>query len=441
MRSLRSTSKISAAAALSIALSAAGCGGGAPASGGSTAGRASKDGQITTASGQAVTKAAQERWKGANEDFAKADAAGWSSGKCEDVSDSFLDATKAQGSKFAEAYYMAGLSLERCKKHDDAMKYYQKALEVNPKFCPARAAVGLDLLEKGNSSAATAAFQQAITNDNQCTPAYVNLAVIQKSQGAAQAEEALKNLRRALAVDSNYLPAYNQMALLYLDQARQGKAESLDLAQVVSRQAQLIDPKYAPIYNTWGLISMHSGNVIEALRFFEQASNLDPTMFEAHMNFGAVTHSFRGYEDAQRAFQKAVDLRPKDYDARIGLGAALRGLRKTAEAKAEYEKAIEIDGARPEAYFNLGILAQDFMEGTVPDLETAKKHFGQFVSRAGSSPAVKAQLDDVQRRCDAATARKKRKTSKDCRPGRLQNIETAIEALNAAAAFQKGAKK
>ena len=53
----------------------------------------------------------------------------------------------------------------------------------------------------------------------------------------------------------------------------------------------------------------------------------------------------------------------------------------------------------------------------------------------------KAQLDEVQRRCDAATAKKKRKRSTDCRPGRLQNIDNSIEALNAAAAMQQKAAK
>ncbi|MCA9601023.1 MAG: tetratricopeptide repeat protein [Polyangiales bacterium] len=415
------------------------CGGGSTGPGGSPAGpKAHTDGGevIKTASGRAVTQEAHDKWSDALAAYDKAAQAGWNSGSCSSVSDDFLDAAKAQGNKFAEAFFMAGVALERCDKHDDALKLYNRALESNPKYCSARSAVGLDQLKKGNASGAAQTFQRAISDDNQCTEAYVNLAIIQRSQGGAQVEEALKNLRRALAVDSNYLPAYNQMALLYLEQAKGGKQESIDLAQVVCRQAQIIDPKYAPIFNTWGLISMYLGNVIEALRFFEQAAKLDPSMFEAHMNFGAVTHSFRGYEDAHRSFAKAVDLRPKDYDAHIGLGASLRGLGKAAEAKAEYEKAVAIDASRPEAYFNLGVLYQDYMEGNVADLKTAKGYFGQFVSRAGSSAAVKPQLSEVQRRCDAASAKKKRRSSKDCRPGRLQNIDNAVDALTAAAAMQ-----
>ena len=45
----------------------------------------------------------------------------------------------------------------------------------------------------------------------------------------------------------------------------------LDLAEVVCRQAQLINANYAPIYNTWGLIDVRKENVFDALRKFEKA--------------------------------------------------------------------------------------------------------------------------------------------------------------------------
>jgi len=100
----------------------------------------------------------------------------------------------------------------------------------------------------------------------------------------------------------------------------------LDLAEVVCRQAQLIDGNYAPIYNTWGLINVRQGNIIAGLAKFQRAFTLDANMFEAYMNFGELTLSFRGYEDAARAFERATQLQPTNYDAWLGLGAAQRGM-------------------------------------------------------------------------------------------------------------------
>ncbi|MCA9583115.1 MAG: tetratricopeptide repeat protein [Myxococcales bacterium] len=390
---------------------------------------------IVDSTGQGVTKAAHANWLEGKEKFAAYDKEGWNPSRCDEVASTFKSANAAQAGKFAEAIYMAGAAMAKCGQDDEANGLFKQALNVNPKLCEARSAVGVAHLEAGRLSQAEAEFTRAKTDDSTCAPAYVNLAIIQRQQGGKEEEEALKNLRRALAFDSDNLSAYNEMALLYLDRARKGKKEALDLGAVVCRQAQLLDPNYAPIYNTWGLISIENSDIIEALRFFERAAQLDPKMFEAHMNFGFLTHSFRGYQDAQQAFAKAVALRPNSYEAHIGLGAALRGLGKHSEAEAEYQAALKIDANRPEAYLNLGILYQDYKTGQIPDLETAKKYYTQFVARADKG-RFKDELANVERTC--STKQSRRRKSTDCRPGRLQNIDTALDALRAAEAMRKG---
>jgi tetratricopeptide (TPR) repeat protein len=157
------------------------------------------------------------------------------------------------------------------------------------------------------------------------------------------------------------------------------------------------------------------------------------------MNFGQITLSFRGYDDAKRAFSKAVELKPKDYDARIGLGAALRGLNDAEGAKKQYEEAKQISGARPEAFFNLGILYQDYMSGSVDDMKQALSFYDQFVQRAKADGQMKLVVDEIERRCGNEDAKKKRKSSKTCRPGRRQNIQLAIEAMAAMAEMEKQA--
>ena len=65
-----------------------------------------------------------------------------------------------------------------------------------------------------------------------------------------------------LAIDAQYLDAFNQMALLFLGRAQDNK-KMLDLAAVVCRQAQLINPNYAPIP---GDDSQVLGRVVSVLR-------------------------------------------------------------------------------------------------------------------------------------------------------------------------------
>jgi len=382
---------------------------------------------ITTADGSAVSKKAHGKWESALDEFEANEKSGWTSAKCDSTSKAFERVSEAQGGGFAEALYMAGLSLSRCG-DDGAYDHYEAALKVDSKFCKARVAMGLRDLESGRLNQAKSSFEESIKDDPQCTSGYTNLAIVQRAQG--NNDEALKNLRRALAIESDYLAAFNQMALLHYDRGRQGKPAELDLAEVVCRQAQMLDESYAPIYNTWGLIKVYKGDVISALRYFQRAITLDPDLFEAQMNFGEVTISFRGYEDGREAFARAVALQPESYDAIVGLGTALRGLGQFPEAQTQYERAREINGNRPEAYFNLGVLYQDYMSGSVADLKKAKDYFSEFLKRAGNAPEFRSSVQDVNTRC-AQQSSKKRGAPK-CRPGRMQNIDISIEAMQMA---------
>lgn len=438
-----------------VTVAACGGGGGGSGSGGTTPAATDDSGRtIQTAGGEGVSQEAHDRWTEGVEAFNRYESSGWNEQACSDAIEHFDDANEAQGGHFAEALYMAGLTADRCHDADKARRYYNQSLSANQQFCRARVGVGLLDLARGNTSGARGAFTRAIHDDPQCTSGYVNLAIVQRRAGGADnLNQALSNLRRGLAIDSDYLPAFNEMALLYLDKAqtndREVRQSSLDLAEVVCRQAQLIDHDYAPIYNTWGLAKMRKGDIIEALRLFERAVALDDNMYEAHMNFAEITLSFRGYADAQRSFARAVALRPRSYEAVIGLGAALRGLERYDEAKAQYEHAMELDGNRPEAYYNLGVLFHNYMNGTIPELERAKSYFQQFLEKAGQNRRYAEPRELVEHRCREPRNQRRRhgrhrrrsRRRNACRPGRIQIIDQTIAALREGEEMQREAER
>ena len=422
---------------------------------------------IRTAGGGAVSVEAHNDWQDGLRMYARFREEGWNESNCNSAISKFEEANEANGGNFAEAQYMAGLVAETCRDPQRARRFYNDSLRSaeaarrqnenagsgNGPLCKARVALALLDVMAGNASGARQAFQRAVREDPQCTSGYVNLAIAQREAGGAQEAEALRNLRRALAIESDYLPAFNQMALLYYNRGLQrGGEASLDLAEVVCRQAQLIDRNYAPIYNTWGLVKIRKGNVIDALRYFERAISLDNDMFEGHMNFGQVTLSFRGYQDARRSFARAVELRGDNYEAHVGLGAALRGLEQFPQAQSEYERAIQIDGNRPEAYFNLGLLYQSYMGGdsmndTIQNLERAKGYYNSFIGKAGNRPRYRDAVEAVRNRCRELSQRRRRGRNSNrrypanCRPGRLQVIDDTISALREADAMQREAEQ
>ena len=378
-------------------------------------------------------------WESAADVFARNDAAGgWDGEACRETLAAFervsearnlalvgrgADASRVQDPR---AVYMSGLVAERCGNADGARQLFSRALELEPSLCEARVAIGLADLDAGHPGQAREAFEQAIAGDPRCAPAYVNLAVLETG---TDRDEALANLRRALSVRADYLPALNQMALVYLDAADE-EPRLLDLAEVVCRQAQLIDPSWAPLYNTWALIDVAQGDITGAAAKLERAMQLDPRHFEAHMNFGQITLSQRAYADAARAFERAREIRPGSYDAALGLGVALRGLSRPDEAEAMYRAALTIDERRPEAYFDLAILYQEHRDGTLQQLAQAETFLHEFVERARGEARFAAVMQDVLRWCgDAPPSRRARAT---CSRGRVQSIHDALDILGTA---------
>jgi Tfp pilus assembly protein PilF len=414
------------------ALVLAACGGGA--SGSSEVGSASPSSggtatvggkTIKTAGGQSLNSRAHAQWADGLKTFKSYEPKNWNDAHCDETSGKFESAASIQP-KFAEALYMAGLSQDRCGRRDKALSFYDQALRANARFCKARVAVALGHLNDGQASAAEREFAQSVSDDPQCTEGYVNLAILQRRRGLEGNKEALSNLRRALAIDAQYLPAFNEMALLYLSEAADNE-KKLDLAEVVCSQAQKINANYAPIYNTWGLIDLRRGKIIDASAKFQKASELDDKIFEAHMNFARITIGFRGYQDARSAYEHALTLQPTSFEAQLGLGVALRGLQDNAKAQEAYEKANKLQPNRPEPYFNLGVLFQDFQNGTTEDMKKAKGYYEEFLSRASGDKRYAPTVEEIQRKCKIEGKRKQGKNA--CVSGRLQNIQLYLDTM------------
>ena len=466
-------------AAVSLALAA--CGGSqASDKTGADGANAVKDAQ-----GNVVSSKAAASYSEAMRELERHDKAGdWTAESCEATAKLFVDAGEEQGSDkyFAAAFYNAGVAYHRCRNFDEARKHYKSVLDKEAKFHRARVQLArFDFEASGGKDVdrALAEFTRAVADSEfQNVEALVEVARLQMKRnnavsdadGASDVDRAKKNLQRALAVDDGFMPAYNQLAIYYLQRAKQTAGASgakvsrgaqapkldmqaLDLAVLVSQQATRKNPSYAAIHNTAGLIFAESGDLNRAVQSFGQARRLDATFFEAHMNYAAVNMQFRGFNEAAEAYAKAISLRSNDYDAHLGLALALRGQVDTApdgdaklsEAEKYIEKAKSIDPARPEAYFNHAILTQEYKAKAAGDaatqaLERAIALYKEFVSKAQGKAEFADAVEDVNARPtkkDSECFGAKAKGDKACKRGRIFDIEDIIAFNKQSAADQK----
>lgn len=398
-------------------------------------------------SGNAVSKEAMAGFNTALDAFAREDQAGtWTDAKCADVAKKFETASEQQrsaaGKDLPEALYNAGLAYQRCGNDAAAKERFQRAVSVDSSFHRAKAQLALyGYKENTNLDGAIADLDQIIRDGKfQNVEGLVSLAALQmerngKASGPGCTDDlscAQLNLQRALAIDDSFMPAFNQLALYYLNQAKaeagvtkkglvvaSGKKkrvnkQRLDLAALVASQAQRKNPNYAPIHNTTGLILVELENYNGAVKAFKNATQLSPKFFEAQMNYAAVNLSFRGYGEAEKAYRAALALRPNTYEAHLGLALALRGgiddtnfQKNLAEAQKHLNEAKKLEPERPEAYYNEAILAQEYVAKRAPNEEATKAEFKKasaqyesFVSKAqgrdGFDEAVKRAKERIQ---------------------------------------------
>ncbi len=360
-------------------------------------------------------------------------ASDWTAAHCEQVAGEFLasEAIQDRGSGsggFAEASYNAAIVFRRCGEHERARERFAEIVRRHPEFHRARVHLALyDLQAAGDEGIdrAIREMRRAIRDaEFKNEEALVQLAMLQLRRRSTGPDEgafgnspddltrAKLNFQRALAINDAFMPAFNGLAVYYLEMARgfaarpgmriavqqgttQADTAQLELAALVCSQAIAREPGYAPIHNTSGLISVELGDLSAAAASFATARKLDKRFFQAQMNYAAVNLRFRGFTEAEAAYREALAQQPKHYDVHLGLALAIRGQIDPGNQAVRLPEALEllraaqaIDGNRPEAYFNEAILVQEYeaRTGSAAALTRAQKLFRTFLKKAASKP-------------------------------------------------------
>jgi tetratricopeptide (TPR) repeat protein len=374
---------------------ATGCGGGpepVTAKGGGGGGGGGKTGPVM-AGGVEVKKEAADAFGAAVSDFKKhEEARDWDDASCNAVSGAFLAAGKAQGGKFPAAHYNAGVVILRCGREEQAGAEFELALSEkrdlaagssdpkvknDPEFHQVWVQKALIRYRKGDVAGISEALQTILDkgfdpDGSQNVEAFVNLGMLYRerwSKDPTNKERTTKDkfnleddlaraqfwLQNALSINDAFMPAYNQLALYYLDKARavglknakglkygkeakeieeakkkglykvKADLQTLELGLLVSEEASRRDANYAGVWNTQGLILLEMDRTGSATKAFKNATEKDPKFFEAWMNYAAINLAFRGYAEASKGYQAAMGIRAKDYDAKLGFAVATRG--------------------------------------------------------------------------------------------------------------------
>lgn len=199
--------------------------------------------------------------------------------------------------------------------------------------------------------------------------------------GSGQYDIALEEVRIALEADKNYLPAVNQLGLVYLALGR------TDDAKTELRRAIRIDPDDPSVNNNYGMLLCSVGNASEAMRYFNRALS-DPLYRNpelAYVNAGVCLKNTGDYAGAEEFLRRAIAQAPDLPQALYHLADIKYQTGKYAEAKTFVTRHMQLVVPGPDALW-LGAR----VERRMGDAVALEAYGAQLNRRFPDAPQTKA---------------------------------------------------
>jgi tetratricopeptide (TPR) repeat protein len=246
----------------------------------------------------------------------------------------------------AADWFQKGYNALEVKEYDNAILYYQKAIELNPNFFAAYYSLGIAYKLKGNFDKAIQSYEKAIELNPNFSDAYYNLGLAYRSKG--DLNKAIRSYEKAIELDPKDFGSYYNMGFAYNLNGDFDKA-----IQSYEKVIELNPNCFDACYNL-GVVYESKGNLDKAIRFDEQAIELNPSSSEAYNNLGVAYKSKGNFDKAIQSYKKAIELNPTFFNAYSNLGVVYESKGNLDKAIQLFEKAIELNPNSSYSYGNLG---------------------------------------------------------------------------------------
>lgn len=174
-------------------------------------------------------------------------------------------------------------TLRRQERHNEALGLYREALEMDSRFAPAIAGMGVALFE------------------------------------LERYEEAIDSMARALALAPELPEASSLHRLAGRSLQELGRLE--EAAEQFARTLEL-DPRDTEALDHLAFLRFNAGRYEEAIGYYRALLGVDPADATAHSNLGIALLNLERYEEAARSLERSLELDPEQAVARAALTEA-----------------------------------------------------------------------------------------------------------------------
>ena len=221
---------------------------------------------------------------------------------------------------------------------DQAQAAYKKALETDPNYTPARAALLKVQVRKGDTEGALVEAQKLAAEMPQSGEIQMELGrlMLRKNDFAG----AMPALEKAAAASPGVAEVHALLGYAY-----QGNRKSAEALAEYKKAADL-DPKNFDYRTTYGLMlglnKQYEAGIAELKKVIATPGYKDA---DAYINLGWLYRNVepKRADEAVAAYKKALELDPKNEQAALGVGWSYFYGRKWDEAVAAFTKAMELE--------------------------------------------------------------------------------------------------
>lgn len=245
----------------------------------------------------------------------------------------------------AERLYQTGLAFVWGEKYEEALRYFEKVVEINPKYAEAYFQIGYCNGKIGRHQEAVKAYKQAISLYPYDENAYFNLGLSYRQIGNYQEE--IEAYKKAIGINPNLGIAYYWLGNAYsgLDRYRE--------AIEAYKEALRINPDDFDANYHLGLAYGGFSMFREAIEAYKQAIRISPNYEEAHCSLGIAYAVLGRYREAAEAAKQAIRINPNNAEAHYLLGMAYLDLKDNGAALDEYKVLKTLDADRANKLFNM----------------------------------------------------------------------------------------
>lgn len=255
-----------------------------------------------------------------------------------------------------------GLALVKEGKADEGTAYFQKAVELDPKYFDPLFNLGLMNLNAKKFDKAVFYLKKAVQLKSKDFKALMCLGMAYLDND--NAEKAVVCFKQADELGADDVSEFRYLAM------RLFKTGNPDKAFNLLQKAMKMEPDDAKLHNLLGTHLMEFGRVAEAIDHFKTSVKLDSNYIYPCMNLGKCFSYKKDFKKALASFKDALDINKKFISGYNEAGITALRLGETDEAEKYLQDALKIDPANKTAKNHLGLLKKlSGIDDAIADLQ------------------------------------------------------------------------